>query len=1001
MEIESRLFLLVFVMLSIIPVSMIPNSQTNAAIKSYPQLHSLNDIYFPPAAHNISPLKIGDQINPYAYYSSEPAPMGIADYGISPNGPFIRNTSEWYGIVVINGLNAISNGTPWVSFQLNVVLNYQYNGYTYALWVQDVADYNTANNEICFVDNIWNMTSPNASVVGVQGDGGIYTTNSGVSYYAYIAPGFTTLSLPATIQLFVSVSTNSNGQPVIYFWYNDGNRWVNYDVATVTNVFNANNVYFLVNGYTTTGDGHLYDAELVMGGPGGGLCAYIYNASVFFRLYYWNGHNYQEVRNAYNFGSDTAETVNNVDVLTYYYSLYGLYTSGLTSGSGSLSRLWSQDTTTQLTIYTNTYNGYVYVYNESDPYSTAIQYENSIPLSEVSFTGGQVTLTLNPMNYAILVYNQNGQLVGEANIHTYSGENAVTSTTQFSVSVSNPTLAIAVHSTSTVNININAYGTVTINVIGPSSGISYSLSQTQFYVDGSGTATLTINGINTGTYTLIVNATLFPGYYITQAITVNVITLTAPFTLTYTVNGQSLPQSPEVTFSFPNGTVITIPFTSGFTIQVPTGTTYTVQQIIGGNSNVRWATENQVSGIINKPTKISVTYYEQFLITFNYQVINGQWSYSEPSVTYYYFGTPTTASVPTTVWADYNSPYQFSQMITSNSERIIATNYQGTIIFPGSITTNYYIQYYVSVNSPIPIYALINGKNISLTSNWYNGSITINVENITYYPSQLTRDVIIGISPSSTIDLTSPITIVINTITQYYLNISSPMPIYAIINGKNTTLTNNWYNIGTQIKVENITYYPSLHERYIMKSIAPAVQFTINSPINVKVNAIKQYFITVNSIIPVKAYINGSLTYLNSSWINQYTNIGILNYTYYVNSQQRYVILNISPQSFVVKSQVNVNVSTVKQYLVTINNVSTWYNEGSKVLLSANVPIYDVGEFVGTYNVSPGTYITVNSPIDERLVLSPNYVFYGGVSGLITAVLIAVVLLLTRKGKRK
>ncbi|QGA53918.1 hypothetical protein GFS03_04670 [Sulfolobus sp. E5-1-F] len=1002
MEVNIRLLLLVLTILSIIPVSMIFSPHTNLNVQSLSQSHSLNRVYFPPSAHNISPLKIGDQINPYAYYSSEPAPMGIADYGLSPNGPFIRNTTSWWGIVEINGLSAISNGSSWVSFQLNVVLNYQYNGNTYALWVQDVAVYNTESGETYILDNIWNFTSPKANVNGLEGNGGIYyDSNSGLLYYAYEAPNPTTLTLPATIQLFVSVSTNTNGQPVIYFWYNDGNGWVNYDVVTVTNVFDASNVYFLVDGYTTTGNGLLYDAELVMGGPGGGLCANVFYSDVFFFLYYWNGHNYQEVRNAYNFGSDTAETVNNVNVGEYYYPLYGILTSGLTSGRGSLSQIWNQDNTVQLTIYANTYDGYVYVYNESYPYSTATQYENSIPLSEMSFAGGQVTLTLYPMNYAILVYNQNGQLVGEANINTYSGENAVTSTTQFSVSVSNTILKVAVHSTSTINININAYGTVTVNVIGPQSGLSYSLSQTQFYVDGSGTTTLTINGINTGTYTLIVNVTLFPGYYIIQTITVNVIVITVPFTLTYTVNGQSLPQSPEVTFNFPNGTVMTIPFTSGFTIQVPTGTTYTVQQIIGGGSNVRWATENQVSGTISGSTSISVTYYEQFLVTFNYQVINGQWSYGSPSVTYYYFGTPTVASTPTTVWVDYNSPYQFSQMITSNSERIIGTNYQGTITFPGTITANYYVQYYISVNSPIPVYALVNGKNVSLVSNWYNGSVTINVENITYYPSQLTRDVIISVSPSNIIDVTSPITITVNTITQYYVNVSTPMPIYAIINGKNTTLTSNWYNSGTEINVENITYYPSTSERYVMKSISPGMVFTISSPTNVEITAIKQYFIRVNSVIPVKAYINGTLSYLNSSWINEYTNIGILNYTYYVNSQQRYVILNISPQSFTVKNPLSVNVSTVRQFLVTINNVSTWYNEGSKVLLSANVPIYDVGKFVGTYNVSPGTYITVNSPIVERLVLSPNYVFYGGIAGAVIAIVIAVVLLSKRKGKGK
>ncbi|WP_162568904.1 thermopsin [Acidianus sulfidivorans] len=1004
MRVINNLILLLIIILSIIPIGMISNSYAantlNEAIThsttnnqsshkitpNQPKLIHLS------SNSNVSPLKIGDEINPYAFYDSEPAPMGIADYGVSPNGPFIRESNAWLGIVCINGLSAESTlDTPCVSYQLNIVLNYQYNGYTYALWVQDVAYYDTANNEVYFEDAIFNLSSFNANVTGLIGNGQIYNNQ----VYLYEIGPFS-VSLPATIQFLVNVSTNYLGQPVIYMWYNDGYGWVNYDIITVANVFDASNVYFLVDGYSYTPAGLFYDAELVMGGPGDGSCAYIYYSNVYFRLYYWNGHNYQEVRNAYDFGSNTAETVNNVNVQTYYYTSYGIYLAGLSAGVGSLYELWDQDSTTQLTIYANTQSGYVYVYNDSFPYSTAILGENLVPLSEIPFTGGEATLTLNPMNYAILVYNQNGQLVGEANINAYAGESESTDTTQFSVSVNNPTITVGVHSTSTVNINVNAYGNVTVNVISPP-GISYSLSQTQFYVYGSGSDTLTITGINTGTYILTVNVTLFPGFYSTKTITVNVILPTVPFTLSYNVIGQSLSQTPEVTFEFPNGSITTIAFTSGFTVNVPKGTTYTVEQIIGSSSNIRWATPNQVSGTINGQTTITITYYEQYLVTFNYQVTNGQWSYTPPTVTYNYFGTSTTQSAPTTVWVDYNSPYQFSQMITNNNERIVAINYQGTVTSPTTITASYYIQYYVTVNSPIPVYALINNMNASLVSNWYNGSATIEIENITYYPSQGTRDVITTISPSVSFTLTSPTTITINTVTQYYLNVSSPMPIYAIINGKNETLTSNWYNAGTKIEVENISYYPSLHERYVMKSISPSTQFTLNSPTSIKVNAIKQYFVTVNSIIPVKAYINGSLTYLNSSWINEYTTIGILNYTYYVNSLERYVIINISPQSFSVKSPITVNISTVKQYLVTINNVSTWYNEGSKVLLSASVPIYDIGEFVGTYNVSPGTYVTVNSPIVEKLVESPNYIFYGGISGAAGAIAAITIILMRKK----
>jgi len=311
---------------------------------------------FPPT-HISHPTKNGNVVNVYLYYSSEPAPMGVADYGINQTTigstvvdiPFIRESTQWLGVVNINSLYAISSiKSPSYhysdSFQLNVVLNYEYNNETYALWIQDVAVYNTKTHEIYFVNNIWNLTSPYASVTGVVGNGKIYAYQQ-MTYYAYVAssiyPGsFVKLSLPAKIYLLVNVTTNSLGQPVICFWYNDGYGWVNYDAVTVTNVIGASNVYFLVNGYNYTGSGNYYDAELVMGGPGGGSSAKMVSGTLYFQLFYWNGTAFQEIMHAFNFGSNTAETSYNVVDQAYYNSAIEEYEAQLTPGSGSLGYLW-------------------------------------------------------------------------------------------------------------------------------------------------------------------------------------------------------------------------------------------------------------------------------------------------------------------------------------------------------------------------------------------------------------------------------------------------------------------------------------------------------------------------------------------------------------------------------------------------------------------------------------------------------------------------------------
>ena len=951
--------------------------------------------------------EIGNQVNIHLYYKKEPAPMGIGDFGISPKGPFVRESTQWLGVVRIDSLSAYSSEAtsyhldPYaVTFQLNVVLNYEYNGKTYALWVQDVAFFDTQIHEVQLVDEIINLTAPFASLNGLSGNGEIHTVPiqyNGKTYYftfyfdeATNYPGSpATLTLPATIYLLVNTTTNSKGQPVICLWYNDGYGWVHYDTVTVTSVVNASNVYFLVDGYNYTGFGAYYDAELIIGGPGDYTCSYIQSGNVYFQLLYWNGHNFQEVRNAYNFGSDSGEKVNNVIVKPYYSPSNGTLWSELTVGSGNLSNLWNQDNTTQLTIYSPVKNGYIYIYNESLPYSVGAQKALKVP-----FVGGQATLTLYPMDYAILVY-QNGQAVAEANIYARVG-NVSTNTTQFSFSISKIQISAYAYESYTLNLTINAYGNVTINVISPSS-IKTSFTQETIYVDGQKMISLTIYPTEAGNFTLTINASIFPGFYVMKEIPLHVKLLIFTFTFKYNVIGQPLPKEPEINLTYPNGTSVTLQLYNGETLKVPAGTSYTIQQIIS-EGNVRWIMPTTMSGVINSNnTVISATYYEQLLVNFEYDVINGQWNLTPPNVTYQYLSKLETVTLPAKVWVNYNSTYSYSPSITVGDKRITSADYKGVATSPGTITVDYALQYYITVVSPIPVYALISGKNVSLTTGWYNSTSVIQIENITYYPTTGVRCVITSVLPSETVNVTAPTTIKINTIKQFYVDLSSPIPVYALINGKNETLESGWYNENTTIQIENITYYPTKYTRYIIIGIEPSKSVTVTSPTTIKIVTLKQYYITVVSTIPVKAVINGSQTYLNSSWINEGTSIYIINYTYYVTNNERYVITGISPQSFTVSSPATVNITTVRQFLVTINNVSTWYNQGSKITLTANVPIYDVGEFVGTHNVSPGSVIIVNSPITERLILHPNYVFYATVIGIILVIAGVVVIFIRRR----
>ncbi|AEB95100.1 thermopsin [Metallosphaera cuprina] len=875
----------------------------------------VNEMALPPARGNMSAIGKFYPNGVTLPSNPEPAQMGIADFGIGPNGPCILTTTQFEGCVLINNLQSVtstSQGTSQcVSFQLNVVLNYDNQGSQYALWVQDVAFYNTQTNQINFENNIWNFTSPGANVTAVSGNGSLYPSGS-TKFYAYgpgsIQGNFITLSLPSKFYLLVNVSTNAYGQPVIYFWYNDGYGWINYDTVTVTNAFSSSNVYFLVDGYQYAGNGLYYDAELDMVGPGDLTCADIISSNVALNLAYWNGNNFQTVINAYNSGGDTGETSNNVRSGAYYYVYTGQMIAGLHAGSGTRHWLWQENGVSLLDINTGITNGYLVVYNSSLPYSLGVQYGLQVP-----FINGRAELTLLPMNYSVLAYTNAGELMGEAEVTGQYGQSVTTGVTQFSISL--PTqLTIYQNTYTKIGVNVNAYGNVIFNVISPP-GIYAYLNQNPLHVSGTGTDVLTISvgNVPPGTYQVILNATLFNGFYKIVPITVVVQSRLVTSIFSYKTVGNGVPQSPILNLTFPNGTSTTLSLNPYTVINVPPGTIYTVQSIIQ-QGNVRWATPNSSTGVINSEQTINLVYFNQYLVTFSFTVQGGT-GYVDPTITFYSFGQRVNET-PGTYWVDYGSTYSYPQTLegSNSEERWISNSTNGQITFPQTVNVYYQNQYFIKLVSQVPIYALINGENESLSSGWYDQGTTIYAENVTYYPSPYERYVITSITPQS-FEVNSYETVVVQSKVQFFVNVVSPIPVHASINGVNTNLTPSWIDQGTQITLQNYTFYEGKLERYVILSFFPA-SITLNSPTTFKVNA-------------------------------------------------------------------------QKQFLVSINNVSTWYPAGSTLVLNASVPFYESATFKGNYTLSPGSQIVVNGPITENLVIGPNYLF------ILSLVSIAVIVVLT------
>ena len=346
-------------------------------------------------------------VNPFinigVAYSKEPAPIGIADYGLGPSGAYQYSTNSSLGSVDIASLSARNaTGYPWMSIQLNVNLKFSEGSRAFVYWVQDVADMDTSANTIFFVDNIWNSSASVAAMsdAGVQGNGTVAQVGSSYFYYD-VAPvslpgNGIDLAYPAVVEFRVNASVDVSNQPVVTFEYNDGYGWREYDSVAFTAVHQLTSMGgFLVDGFNYS-PVNFYDSELIIGGPGGGSQTTDTQSDLRLQLEYWNGHNYQLVTNAYNYGSDTAESIGNALSQWHYNQGNGGVFAEVQSGTGTLGKLWDQSGVGIVDLKTSLSSGTLEVRNSSNPAATPGQYP---------FKNGEVTVTLQPGSYELDEYS--------------------------------------------------------------------------------------------------------------------------------------------------------------------------------------------------------------------------------------------------------------------------------------------------------------------------------------------------------------------------------------------------------------------------------------------------------------------------------------------------------------------------------------------------------------------------------------------------------------------
>jgi thermopsin len=281
----------------------------------------LSDVFLP-NVHGVPQVSNG-VVQPL--YTSAPAPMGVGYWGVQKSHGVDVGTISYYrsveASVTLNSVDPLylaSSSPDIFTMQLNTVLTHTtvLGNTTGQYWIQNVPVYEAASQTLSIEDNIWNFSSNGAGMqVGTLHS---YSGNlvPGVFYYA-VGPTWH-MPTPFTVTLYNN-ATISNDRPTVYF---------NYTITSATGTvisgsydkveFNsaahpthrAAPAAFQVNGKQYNAFGLLNDAEIMLGGPGGGSTTSLFGLNATMGLWTLaNGSStYAPVPAASSFGTDTGET---------------------------------------------------------------------------------------------------------------------------------------------------------------------------------------------------------------------------------------------------------------------------------------------------------------------------------------------------------------------------------------------------------------------------------------------------------------------------------------------------------------------------------------------------------------------------------------------------------------------------------------------------------------------------------------------------------------------
>lgn len=388
-----------------------PNSNTTWASRGTSLIQKVSALKIPEKAKllpnfNAAPQKVGSAYLPS--YTTGPAPMGVGSYGIMNNSgnlvPYNYSTTGFEGSVTIQNASelylGIASPTSY-GIQLNAVLNNVtlFGNRAYQYWTQNVALYTGSNHTITFIDNIWNFTSPNAVINGSEFYSYGGNVVPGVFYYT-IGP-VVSVTFPFTLNLYLN-TTNIGNHNTVFFNYSitsgGSTTSASYDEVQFNSTSpgskaNLQPANYEVSGNTLTGTGFIpMDAEMVIGGPGGGSTAVFQKINATMNLDFMNsGGVYTPVASAYAAGSETGETSTGISE-----SFRGT-TAELNSGPTLVNPLWGVSGNVRFYNLSGTVspsNAFIFISNSSAFDNSSAQWS---PLD----LNGSFTYTLPGGNYSL------------------------------------------------------------------------------------------------------------------------------------------------------------------------------------------------------------------------------------------------------------------------------------------------------------------------------------------------------------------------------------------------------------------------------------------------------------------------------------------------------------------------------------------------------------------------------------------------------------------------